>query len=149
MMLLLDATCCRRDEALAAIQESIRAQQQQELAIETEIQGYKKDINKEQVCMAVSSSSRWRAGWHLNLDASPAHDSAGSSGVLFSANMPASEADATSAGLTWITIMAHSLLHPCLPCLLQRADQERAAERHRAQGAGRERVCAEAGSCLC
>jgi len=40
---------CRRDEALAAIQESIRAQQQQELSIDMEIQGYKKDINKEQV----------------------------------------------------------------------------------------------------
>eukprot|EP00879_Flechtneria_rotunda_P033179 GHRR01036724.1.p1 GENE.GHRR01036724.1~~GHRR01036724.1.p1 ORF type:complete len:546 (+),score=242.57 GHRR01036724.1:177-1814(+) len=39
----------RRDEALAAIQESIRAQQQQELAINTEIQGYKKDINTEQI----------------------------------------------------------------------------------------------------
>lgn len=40
---------CRRDQALAAIQESIMKQQQQELAIETEIQGYKKDIVKEQV----------------------------------------------------------------------------------------------------
>eukprot|EP00878_Enallax_costatus_P030136 GHUV01032788.1.p1 GENE.GHUV01032788.1~~GHUV01032788.1.p1 ORF type:complete len:692 (+),score=266.59 GHUV01032788.1:452-2527(+) len=39
----------RRDEALAAIQDSIRQQQQQELSIETEIQGYKKDINKEQI----------------------------------------------------------------------------------------------------
>jgi hypothetical protein len=39
----------RRDQALAAIQESIMKQQQQELAIETEIQGYKKDIVKEQV----------------------------------------------------------------------------------------------------
>ncbi|KAF6257749.1 hypothetical protein COO60DRAFT_1639651 [Scenedesmus sp. NREL 46B-D3] len=39
----------RRDEALAAVQDSIRAQQQQELAIGTEIQGYKKDINKEQI----------------------------------------------------------------------------------------------------
>jgi frataxin-like iron-binding protein CyaY len=47
--LRLTAKCCRRDEALAAIQDSIRAQQQQELAIDTEIQGYKKDINKEQV----------------------------------------------------------------------------------------------------
>eukprot|EP00775_Hariotina_reticulata_P007189 gene7189-7403_t len=39
----------RRDEALAAIQESIRAQQQQELSIDMEIQGYKKDINTEQI----------------------------------------------------------------------------------------------------
>lgn len=41
----------RRDEALAAIQDSIRQQQQQELSIETEIHGFKKDINKEQVCV--------------------------------------------------------------------------------------------------
>lgn len=43
------AAACRRDQALAAINESIMKQQQQELAIETEIQGYKKDILKEQV----------------------------------------------------------------------------------------------------
>lgn len=34
---------------MAAIQESIMKQQQQELAIATEIQAYKKDIVKEQV----------------------------------------------------------------------------------------------------
>jgi hypothetical protein len=51
----LVVVCCpaaplrRRDQALAAIQESIMKQQQKELAIETEIQGYKKDIVKEQV----------------------------------------------------------------------------------------------------
>lgn len=49
--LRLPACFCRRDEALAAVQDSIRAQQQQELAIGTEIQGYKKDINKEQVSL--------------------------------------------------------------------------------------------------
>ncbi len=39
----------RRDEALAAIQEAMRAQQQQELSVEMEMQGFKKDIVKEQV----------------------------------------------------------------------------------------------------
>lgn len=48
--MMLPATVrCRRDEALAAIQSSIMKQQQQELTIQTEIQGYKKDITKEQV----------------------------------------------------------------------------------------------------
>jgi len=39
----------KRDEALAQIQDAIREQQQQVLSIETEIQGYKKDIVKQQV----------------------------------------------------------------------------------------------------
>ena len=42
-------TCCRRDEALSAIQIAMREQQQQELSIESEIQGYKKDIIKQQI----------------------------------------------------------------------------------------------------
>jgi len=40
---------CRRDEALAAIQTAIREQQQQELNIEAEITGYKRDIVKQQI----------------------------------------------------------------------------------------------------
>jgi hypothetical protein len=40
---------CRRDEALAAIQEAMRQQQEQELAIATEMAGFKKDIAKQQV----------------------------------------------------------------------------------------------------
>lgn len=40
---------CRRDEALAAIQTAIREQQQQELNIQAEITGYKRDIVKQQV----------------------------------------------------------------------------------------------------
>lgn len=39
----------RRDEALAAIQDAMRQQQEQELAIDTELQGFKKDIVKQQV----------------------------------------------------------------------------------------------------
>jgi hypothetical protein len=55
------AAACRRDQALAAIKESIMKQQQQELAIETEIQGYKKDIHKEQVCGWGGSQQLWSA----------------------------------------------------------------------------------------
>ena len=40
---------CRRDEALAAIQAAIREQQQQELAVQAEIAGYKRDILRQQV----------------------------------------------------------------------------------------------------
>eukprot|EP00877_Chromochloris_zofingiensis_P014228 jgi/Chrzof1/9059/Cz03g34170.t1 len=39
----------KRDEALAAIQDAMREQQQQELSLDTEIQGFKKDITKEQL----------------------------------------------------------------------------------------------------
>jgi len=39
----------KRDEALSSIQDAIREQQQQELSLETEISGYKKDIIKQQV----------------------------------------------------------------------------------------------------
>lgn len=49
----LTSHSCRRDQALAAIQESMMRQQEQQLAIETEIQGYRKDIVKEQVCRRV------------------------------------------------------------------------------------------------
>jgi hypothetical protein len=41
--------CRRRDEALSAVQEAIRAQNEQELSIETEIAGFKKDAAKETV----------------------------------------------------------------------------------------------------
>jgi chromosome segregation ATPase len=40
---------CRRDEALSAIQDAIREQQQQVLSVETEIAGYKRDIIKQQL----------------------------------------------------------------------------------------------------
>ena len=40
---------CRRDEALSSIQDAIREQDQQELNIQNEIEGYKKDIAKEQI----------------------------------------------------------------------------------------------------
>lgn len=39
----------RRDEALAAIEDAIRQQGEQERAIETEVAGYKRDIAKQQV----------------------------------------------------------------------------------------------------
>jgi len=39
----------RRDEALQAIQEAIYEQQQQELNIENEFEGFRRDINKEQL----------------------------------------------------------------------------------------------------
>jgi len=39
----------RRDEALAAVQDAIRQQQEQELAINTEMAGYRKDLVKQQV----------------------------------------------------------------------------------------------------
>eukprot|EP00798_Chlamydomonas_sp_ICE-L_P001679 gene1679-33074_t len=39
----------KRDEALTAIQDAIRDQQQQDLSIQTEITGYKKDIVKQQI----------------------------------------------------------------------------------------------------
>lgn len=41
--------CTRRDEALAAIEDAIRQQGEQERAIETEVAGYKRDIAKQQV----------------------------------------------------------------------------------------------------
>lgn len=62
---LLRVLACRRDEALAAIQESIMKQQQQELAIETEIQGYKKDIVKEQVRRDVGALYPRCLSWHM------------------------------------------------------------------------------------
>ncbi|GFH23762.1 flagellar-associated protein 172 [Haematococcus lacustris] len=39
----------KRDEALAAIQDAIRQQQMQELSLDTEISGYKRDIVKQQL----------------------------------------------------------------------------------------------------
>ncbi|GIL43650.1 hypothetical protein Vafri_1318 [Volvox africanus] len=39
----------KRDEALSAIQDGMREQQQQELSLALEIEGYKKDVVKEQV----------------------------------------------------------------------------------------------------
>ncbi|KAG2494199.1 hypothetical protein HYH03_007557 [Edaphochlamys debaryana] len=39
----------KRDEALSAIQDGMREQQQQELALALEIEGYKKDVVKEQL----------------------------------------------------------------------------------------------------
>lgn len=61
----MSCAACRRDEALAAIQESISKQQQQELAIETEIQGYKKDVVKEQVRQQKHLTS-WQPYHHLH-----------------------------------------------------------------------------------
>ncbi len=53
----------RRDEALVAIQDAMRKQQEQELAIETEIMGFKKSILKEQIrneqLMGVVRKVRW------------------------------------------------------------------------------------------
>lgn len=39
----------RRDEALAAIQDALHQQQQQEISMDLEVEGYKKDISKEQI----------------------------------------------------------------------------------------------------
>ncbi|GLC36058.1 hypothetical protein PLESTB_000533200 [Pleodorina starrii] len=39
----------KRDEALSAIQDGMREQQQQELSLELEIEGYKKDVTREQL----------------------------------------------------------------------------------------------------
>jgi hypothetical protein len=79
------AGCCRRDEALAAIQDSIWAQQQQELAIDTEIQGYKKDINKEQVGVPGSTSRRGLKRWQTKLCNCQKVDRAANRGLLAAA----------------------------------------------------------------
>lgn len=50
--------CCRRDEALFAIQGSIAVQQQQELSISAEMAGFRNDVLREQVGGADRSDTR-------------------------------------------------------------------------------------------
>jgi coiled-coil domain-containing protein 40 len=47
----------QREEALAAIKNSIRQQEEQERSITNELSRFKKDIKEQQVCPSASSSN--------------------------------------------------------------------------------------------